>query len=261
MLHFKEYGQGEPVLILHGLFGTADNWQTVANQLATQFTVFAVDLRNHGRSFHSDDTFNYDVLADDIQDFMDKHWLYQTRLIGHSMGGKVAMQVALNDPDRIQKLAIIDIAPRAYRGGHENIFQALNALDLNALKNRPQAETFLMQQLENDVPTVQFLLKNLSRRPSSEGGGFEWKMNLSVLERDYDNILKPIEATEPFENPTLFVRGGLSRYIKDEDTVEMLKLFPKMRLETIPNAGHWVHANQPELLIKSLFTFLMRNEG
>jgi esterase len=256
MLHFKEYGQGEPVLILHGLFGTADNWQSIANQLAQKFTVFAVDLRNHGRSFHSNEPFNYDVLANDIQEFMDENWLYQTRLIGHSMGGKVAMQVALNDPDRIQKLVVIDIAPRAYRSGHEAIFRAMNGLNLNLLKNRTEAESFLRQELDNDVPTVQFLLKNLSRRPSNEGGGFEWKMNLPVLERDYANILKPIGSDEPFENPTLFIRGGLSRYIKDEDTPEMAKLFPTMRLETIPNAGHWVHANQPALLTQFLFNFL-----
>jgi esterase len=256
MLHFKQYGQGQPVLILHGLFGTLDNWQTVANQLAQYYTVFAVDLRNHGRSFHSDSAFTYQVLTDDIQRFMDDNWLYQTAVIGHSMGGKLAMNVALDDPDRITKLVVVDIAPKTYRGGHDDVFKALHSIDLATLRGRADAEVLLMNALNRDIPTVQFLLKNLSRRPAHEGGGFEWKMNWKVLERDYAEILKQIESTEVFENPTLFLRGGRSNYVKDADLVGIQQFFPNATLQTIPNAGHWVHADQPALLIQALLQFL-----
>lgn len=255
-LNYKEFGLGEPVIILHGLFGTLDNWQTIAKKLSEHFTVFILDLRNHGRSPQTDDEYTYQLLADDLAEFMQDHWIYEARIVGHSMGGKVAMQFALNHPDSVKKLVVIDIAPKDYRSGHDDIFDALRDIDLTTLTDRKEAEKYLMEALNNDVGTVQFLLKNLSRQTEKEGGGFEWKMNLNVLHRDYDNILKAPEG-DPFPKPTLFIRGGNSHYIKDEDTTVIETLFPKSKVVTIDNAGHWVHADKPQELLKVVSDFLI----
>lgn len=254
-LNYKEFGLGEPVIILHGLFGTLDNWQTIAKKLSDHFTVFILDLRNHGRSPQTDDDFNYQVLADDLAEFMQDHWIYEARIVGHSMGGKVAMEFALNHPDSVKKLVVIDIAPKDYRSGHDDIFDALIDIDLSTLTDRKEAETYLMNVLNNEVETVQFLLKNLSRQTESEGGGYEWKMNLPVLHRDYKNILKAPDG-EPFLKPTLFIRGGNSHYIKEEDKAVINEFFPKAEIRTIDGAGHWVHAEKPKELMEMLMWFL-----
>lgn len=262
-LNYKEFGQGEPVVILHGLFGTLDNWQTIAKGLGEHFTVFTLDLPNHGRSPHTEGVVNYPTLADDVAHFMQEHWVYEARVIGHSLGGKVAMQLALNYPDLVKKLVVIDIAPKPYKDGHKLIFEALNNLNLETLADRKEAEKYLMDKLNNDVGTVQFLLKNLSRRPNTdgtsrenrEGGGFEWKMNLSVLQRDYSHILKTVEG-ERFEKDTLFIRGGASDYVKDEDFKQIETLFSKATMTTIAGAGHWVHADKPKELFEVLIKFL-----
>ncbi len=254
-LNYKEFGLGEPVIILHGLFGTLDNWQTIAKKLSEDYTIFILDLRNHGRSPQTDDEFTYQLLADDLAEFMQAHWIYEARIVGHSMGGKVAMQFALNHPDSVKKLAIIDIAPKQYPSGHEEIFDALMNLDLSTLQDRKEAEAYLMDILNNDSGTVQFLLKNLSRKTDAEGGGFEWKMNLDVLHRDYENILKAPEGY-PFLKPTVFIRGGKSDYVKDEDMAAIHTFFPKATLETIEGAGHWVHAEKPKELLEHLSYFL-----
>jgi esterase len=254
-LNYKDFGQGEPLLILHGLFGTLDNWQTIAKELSAHFSVFIVDLRNHGRSPHTEGVFDYDVMAEDVAQFMQQNWLYEARVIGHSMGGKVAMQLALSYPDLVKKLVVMDIAPKVYRNGHDEIFAALFGLDLHTLKDRKEAEQFLMQKLNNDTGTVQFLLKNLSRKPATEGGGFEWKMNLQAIFDNYPNILKNV-AGDAFPKETLFIRGGNSRYIIDADIEAIHTLFPKALVETIDGAGHWVHANKPKELYDSLMLFL-----
>ena len=254
-LNYKEFGLGEPLIILHGLFGTLDNWQTIAKKLSENFTVFILDLRNHGRSPETDDEFDYQLLADDLAEFMQDHWIYEARIVGHSMGGKVAMQFALNHPDSVKKLVVIDIAPKLYPSGHEEIFDALLSLDLNALEDRKDAEKYLMEKLDNDFGTVQFLLKNLSRKADDEGGGFEWKMNLEVLHRDYGNILKAPEG-DTFHRPTLFIRGGNSNYVKDSDMENIKNLFTEAELKTIEGAGHWVHADKPKELLEALKAFL-----
>lgn len=255
-LNYKESGQGEPIVILHGLFGTLDNWQTIAKGLSENYTVFTLDLRNHGRSPHVEGVFNYEIMAEDVAEFMQKNWLHEARVVGHSMGGKVAMQLALNNPDFVKKLAVIDIAPKAYPGGHEAIFAALFSLDLATLTDRKVAEMLLMDKLGNDAGTVQFLLKNLSRRPENEGGGFEWKVNLPVLFENYSEIMKGIESDFPFEKETIFIRGGNSDYIKDADFQQLMTIFPKATLETVEGAGHWVHAEKPKELFEILNTFL-----
>jgi esterase len=257
-LNFKEFGAGEPLVILHGLFGTLDNWQTIAKQLSDNFTVYIVDLPNHGRSPHTKGEFDYSEMSDAVGEFLTKNWIHETRLIGHSMGGKLAMQLALSQPDLVKKLAVIDIAPKQYRGGHEAIFKTLFALNLDTLKDRKEAEQFLTEHLpEEGAGTIQFLLKNLSRRTENEGGGFEWKMNLDVLWANYPRILDKLEGDVPFRKSTLFVRGGASNYIKDTDFDAIFKLFPNYTIQTIDDAGHWVHAEKPKELLEVLKNFMV----
>ena len=250
-LNYKTFGQGDPLIILHGLFGTLDNWQTVARQLSNHYSVYIVDLRNHGRSPHADEA-GYPAMAEDLKVFMENHWIYKAHIMGHSMGGKTAMQLALDYPEMVDKLVVVDIAPKGYKGGHETIFKALFAVDMDALEDRSQAEKILAAYID-DNGVVQFLLKNLTRKKE---GGYEWKMNLPVLFRDYDKIVGAIEGHEAFEHPALFIRGEKSTYILDEDWPAILELFPAARLETVLNAGHWVHANNPAAMLSLVENFL-----
>jgi pimeloyl-ACP methyl ester carboxylesterase len=252
-LNFKSYGQGQPLIILHGLFGTLDNWQTHAKQLAEHFLVYLFDARDHGRSPHTDHI-DYPTMAEDLLEFMEQNWIYKAHILGHSMGGKTAMEFALTYPEMVDKLIAVDIAPKTYPPGHNEIFEALFSIDLNTLKTRQEAEAIL----EKNVPaysTRQFLLKSLSR---SQDGGFEWKMNLPVIFRDYPKILEAPTATGVFSGPTLFIRGGQSDYVLDSDWPTVLQYFPAARLETIPNSGHWVHAEAPEVLLQLVQAFLMQ---
>lgn len=250
-LNYKEFGQGEPLIILHGLFGTSDNWQTLAKQFAENYTVFILDLRNHGRSPHEDE-FNYKVMAEDLKEFMESHWIYEARVIGHSMGGKTAMQFALDYPDMVEKLVVVDIANQKYEGGHESIFNALLSLDLNKIENRKMADDFLKNQIE-DFGVRQFLLKNLTR---NKEGQYEWKMNLPIIYKNYQAILNKIEGDEPFENATLFIKGGLSKYITDDNFTTTQQLFLNAKLKKIENVGHWVHAEAPKELLQVIEEFL-----
>ncbi|MBV6428240.1 MAG: Esterase YbfF [Haliscomenobacter sp.] len=250
-LNYKVMGEGFPLVILHGLFGTLDNWQTLGKQLSRQFTVYLVDQRNHGRSPHLPHQ-DYPAMAEDLHQFMEAHWVYEAHVLGHSMGGKTAMEFALEYPDMVKKLVVVDIAPKPYESGHEDIFQALSAVDLPALTSRQEAEYTLRQYIREDG-VVQFLLKNLSRH---KDGHFEWKMNLPVLREYYDEILAPPVAKGYFTGETLFVRGGRSKYILDEDQAAIRTFFPNYRLETIPDAGHWVHAEAPSALLELVQAFL-----
>ena len=251
-LNYKSFGQGFPLIIIHGLFGTLDNWQTLAKLFAEKYSVFILDLRNHGRSPHVDGLFNYSILAEDIKDFMEQNWIYKAHLLGHSMGGKTAMQFALNYPDMVDKLVVVDIAPKSYKGGHEKILNALNSLDLTTLTDRKFAEAHLLNLL-HDNSTVQFLLKNLSRKKE---GGFEWKMNLSNLIENYEHILDNIIIENHFDQPTLFIKGGKSDYILDKDLNYIQSIFTHSKLIEIKEAGHWVHSVQPQELYNIVNDFL-----
>ncbi len=263
-LNYKSFGQGDPVIILHGLFGTLDNWQTIARQLAESYSVFILDQRNHGRSPHSD-THDYRAMAEDLRQFMESHWMYDgAHVIGHSMGGKTAMQFALTHPDLVKKLVVVDIAPKAYPGGHFEIFEALQAMDLDNIADRKEAEAFLAERIaEEDVR--QFLMKNLTRKnpPSGGqgGGGFEFKMNLPVLWKHYPDILAAVDGLppwgEPFEGPTLFIRGGRSKHVTlPEDEALIKKLFPNSEIKTVEGAGHWVHAERGGELLGMVRAFI-----
>lgn len=250
-LHYKSTGTGTPVIILHGLFGMLDNWQTFVRYLSEDYTVYTPDLRNHGRSPH-DERFDYQVLAEDIREFIREHDLRVPVLIGHSLGGKTAMQVALNWPDLISKLIVIDIAPRAYPPGHDHIVEALQHTQPEKASSRTDVREQLMGELNNEG-VVLFLMKNLARR---EDGTYAWRMNLPVLARDYEQTIAAIENDSQFTKPTLFVRGGKSAYVQDSDLDEIKSLFPSAQLITIADAGHWVHADAMEELLEITRKFL-----
>lgn len=252
-LYFREFGAGEPVIILHGLFGFSDNWQTIAKSLASQYLVITPDLRNHGRSPHLP-SHTYEEMAEDLRLFMENHWMHSAVLIGHSMGGKVAMQMALNHPDMVEKLIVVDIAPGKAADNHSGIFEALLGIDLSVMQARADIESYLVSRIP-DMGTRQFLLKNITR---NDDGKFAWKMNLPVLWRHFPDILDAVTG-EPFDKPALFVRGDRSDYIKDADTALIMTLFPQAEITTIPNAGHWVHADKPNELITVISEFLDRN--
>lgn len=250
-LMYKEYGQGDPVIILHGLFGTLDNWQTIAKKMAEEYTVYIVDQRNHGRSPHGE-PFDYPTMAEDLKAFMEANWIFNAHIIGHSMGGKTVMQFALEHPEMVNKLVVADIAPVKYEPRHNHIFKALSDLDLINLKSRGEADTFLKNQI-TDWGERQFLLKNLTRKKE---GGYRFKMNLPVINKHYEDILAEIEHLDSFDGSTLFVKGGRSRHMQDSHLKTINTLFPNAIVHTIENAGHWVHADSPDEFLAIVSNFL-----
>ena len=251
-LNYKTFGAGPPLVILHGLFGSLDNWQTLARRWADDYTVILVDLRNHGRSPHADEM-SYPAMAEDVATFLEDRNVHACALLGHSMGGKVAMQTALTYPGLVTRLIVIDMAPRQYARGHDEVFDALRALDPAELTDRREADDLVAPYLP-DPGVRMFLLKNLARR---EGQGFRWRMNLPVLYRDYDTLVGPVTRPgDPYPEPALFVRGGRSRYVRDEDLGPTRELFPRATLETIADVGHWLHAEAPDKLYGLVDNFL-----
>ncbi|WP_210462976.1 alpha/beta fold hydrolase [Rufibacter roseolus] len=251
-LNYKVSGEGQPLLILHGLFGTLDNWQTLGREFSKTYKVYLVDLRNHGRSPHTPE-FSYQLMTDDLVEFFDQHQLQNAFIIGHSMGGKVAMNFALQHPERLSKLLVADIAPKAYPPHHDDIIAGFRSIDLNAIQNRQEADDQLAQKVD-DFGTRMFLLKNLYRK---EDNTFGWRLNLDAIEQNLDKILGNIESETPFTKPTLFLRGGNSRYIKPEqDLPQIQSLFPNATIQTIENAGHWLHAEQPQEFYRLTMEFL-----
>ncbi|WCL82083.1 alpha/beta fold hydrolase [Saprospira sp. CCB-QB6] len=249
-LNFKQYGAGKPIVIMHGMFGMLDNWQYVAKELAEEYMVFLVDLRNHGKSPHSEE-FSYALMADDVRKFMEENWLYEAKIVGHSMGGKVAMQLALEEPDMVEQLVVVDIAPKSYRGNHETIIAAMQSLPLGELENRSAAEAHLRKSIHEEG-VVQFLLKNLSRERT---GGYRWKMNLPVIASHYREILANSLPEEQYEGPTLFIQGLNSHYINPEELSDYQHYFPAAQITPIADAGHWVHAEQPQAFLAALRKF------
>jgi pimeloyl-ACP methyl ester carboxylesterase len=250
-LHFQSYGEGPPLIILHGLFGSLENWHSISQKLAADFRVFAVDQRNHGRSAHAADM-SYQSMAQDLKEFVTSQQLSEVNLLGHSMGGKTAMSFALNYPDRVERLIVADIAPRAYPPHHSEILTALLSLDLSSFKNRKDMEAHLAPLIP-DLATRQFLLKNVKR---DSAGAFYWQMNLTAIHRNYDRLNEALSSQQPFAKPTLFIRGDRSDYIRDEDLASIRRLFPKAELYEIPGAGHWVHVDAPEAFLRKVREFL-----
>ena len=237
-LFFRTIGEGKPVIILHGLFGLNDNWQTFAKAVADKgFKAILVDLRNHGQSPHSSE-FNYEVMSGDVIELIQSENIINSILLGHSLGGKVAMKVALQNPDFISKLIVVDIAPKYYPVHHDDVLKALHAVNLNETKTRADAEKILSNYL-HDTGTRQFLLKNLYW----VGEKLAWRFNLDSISNNIENVGEEITYPTPLTKPTLFIRGQKSRYVSDNDFSSIQQLFPQAKLETINNAGHWVHAD------------------
>jgi esterase len=255
LLHHRIQGNGFPLLILHGLFGSLDNWRSLASKFARQFKVITVDLPSHGRS-PAKESFNYPSLARDLVSFMDQQAIPAAALLGHSLGGKVAMQCALDFPERVQRLLVIDIAPRAYAPEHLFIFKALRALDLAAYGSRREIDEALEGALPN--PAVrQFLLMNLDKAEQ----GHRWRINLENLQQNYSAICAAVEGEGQYLSPTLFVKGASSDYINSEDEREIQVWFPKAELIAIPGAGHWVQADAPNALLNIALEFLRIEES
>jgi len=250
-LHFHASGRGEPIIVLHGLLGSLDNWHTISRKLADHFRVFAVDQRNHGQSPHTPEM-DYSLMAGDVLELMDHNGLRHAHLLGHSMGGKTAMQFALLHPDRVNKLIVVDITPRRYKPVHLPIFEALLSLDLSASGSRKEIEDALAASIP-ELAMRRFLLKNLGTDPQS---GFSWKIGLREIQKDYPRLCDPVGGGRPFAGPTLFIRGGRSPYVTEEDWPVIRALFPQAQLRTIPGAGHWVHADRPEPFWQALLQFL-----
>jgi pimeloyl-ACP methyl ester carboxylesterase len=249
-LHYKVYGAGPPLIILHGLFGSSNNWHTLSGQLGEHFLVYAVDQRNHGQSPHSEE-FTYGAMAEDLERFLADRGLGRSSILGHSMGGKTAMEFALRFPQKVEKLIVVDIAPRAYGRSHDEILGAMVSLDLASYKSREAIDGALQNRIP-DERVRQFILTNLKRL---SGGHYVWKINLEVLRAKYDEVTKTQVSAVPFPGPVLFIRGD-SDYIREDDRALISRLFPHATLRSIPGAGHWVHADAPEEFFRVVLEFL-----
>jgi|GEM_PF-196776 len=247
---YTESGQGNPIIILHGLFGSLDNWQTLANRFSSDFQVFTLDLRNHGKSEHSS-THSYKSMTEDIKEFILDHDLENIILIGHSMGGKTAMLFANTYPEFLEKLVVVDIGVKGYPPHHTEILKGLNAIPQGEFDSRSAADEILIKHVA-DFSTRLFLLKNLTRDQNKK---LIWKMNLPVLENTLLDICSEIKI-DPIYLPTLFIRGENSNYILEEDFDSLEEKFPYMEMITAENAGHWVHAEAPELFYESVLAFI-----
>ena len=247
-LNFKSYGEGPPVIILHGLFGMLDNWRTIATKLAEDYSVYLLDQRNHGRSPHYP-SHTYQEMAADVAEWMKENHIEEAYIIGHSMGGKTAIQLTYDYPDMVDKLIVVDIAPKQYSGGHEAIISALQSVPINEVESRGEVEAHLAKTI-NSKGVIMFLMKNLTRKKE---GGFEWKMNLDVLDEFYrDHIINAPVYSKSIKTPTLFIAGGKSNYITEADREDISKLFTEVSHEICPGAGHWVHAEKPNELIQTV---------
>lgn len=255
-LFFRELGgQGQPFIILHGLMGSSDNWLTQAKLLADQYHIYMIDQRNHGQSSHSDE-FDYKVLANDIKDFIQQHHLNNPIVLGHSMGGKAAMNFAISNPGLLDRLIVVDIAPKAYPVHHDNIVDGLKAIPIDTLQSRNQADEILARFVPQ-ADVRQFLLKNLARKPQ---GGFAWKINLPVIDKNLEFISADLQFTGTFTKPSLFVRGVNSNYVKDEDRSRIKELFPNSTLITM-DTGHWVQAEKPQEFVEVVRNFLTNTKS
>jgi pimeloyl-ACP methyl ester carboxylesterase len=253
-LFFRKTGEGSPLVILHGLFGISDNWAALAKRWAEHFTVYTVDLRNHGQSPHSSD-WNYHVMAEDIVEFIADEKLLDITLLGHSMGGKVSMHLANEYPNAISKLIVCDISPREYPVHNRNVVHALESVQLDQCKSRKDAEQYLRQTLHEEG-TIQFLLKNLFWKETESGEKeLAWRFNLEVISSHLDEVYKPTVPDFRQEIPSLFLRGERSDYVNADDEKLIREIFHGAEIITIPEAGHWIHADNSEAVFNEVLRF------
>lgn len=251
-LHSRIEGEGTPMIILHGFLGMSDNWKSIAAQFASEgFQIHALDLRNHGKSFHSDE-FNYEIMAEDVKAYVDSHNLQGITLLGHSMGGKVAMLLATMYPNLVSKLIIADIGPKYYAPHHQTILAGLNAVDFSKNPSRSDVEQ-IVSNFITDFGTRQFLLKNLYWKTPEH---LAFRFNLQVFNDKIEKIGTALPFENKFNGPTLFLRGAKSDYILDADFETIYHHFPMATIVTIANAGHWLHAENPKDFFQEVLHFL-----
>jgi len=252
-LNFKRLGTGAPVILIHGLFGNLDNLGRLARHLSENFEVFSIDLPNHGLSPHIE-SMDYSFLSQTIFDFLTSHQLTNVHIVGHSMGGKVAMQFAVDHPELVKSLVVADIAPVTYTDRHAKVFAALNAIDFSTLTNRAQAIDIVVNN-SVDIGTAQFLLKNLAKNDD----GFFWRCNLQNLQGNYPEIISGLSGERSFNGPTLFIKGEKSDYIKTEHRTAISQHFPNASAKIIQGTGHWLHAEKPASFNKIVADFIMKS--
>lgn len=250
-LYYHSRGNGKVLIILHGLFGNSDNWQSLARRFSEHYRVITVDQRNHGRSFHHDQ-FNYDVMSEDLENLFHSMNLQEAILIGHSMGGKTAMKFALKNPSKVDKLIVVDIAPKYYPVHHDKIIDALCDLDIGKFEKREELDQELAESISN-FAVRQFLLKNVVRDNKNR---LKWRINLPVIKKNLEKVGEEIKGPGVFEKSTLFIAGALSNYIDVEDEPAIKNLFPKATFAYFKNAGHWIHADAPDTFFDLVTSFI-----
>lgn len=252
MLYSKREGEGKPFIIIHGFLGMSDNWKTLGLQFAQLgFQIHLLDMRNHGKSFHSDE-FNYEIMVEDVKSYIDFHQLQQVTLLGHSMGGKIAMLFATLYPEYVEKLIIADIGPKYYAPHHQSILEALNAVDFSKKPSRSEVDEIISKYI-SDFGTKQFLLKNLYWKTPDQLG---FRFNLPVFNEKISEIGTALPFENHFDKPVLFLRGDKSDYILDSDFETILHHFPSTVIKTIQNAGHWLHAENPTAFYSEVEKFV-----
>jgi pimeloyl-ACP methyl ester carboxylesterase len=264
-LFYRSLGEGPPLIIVHGLYGSSDNWLTIGKALADDFKVYMIDQRNHGQSPHSS-IHNYDAMRDDLIQFMDRLGLPKASLAGHSMGGKTVMHLALSNPDRVHSLIVLDMSPFTCEPGrhstqyslHTGIVGGMLKVDFNRVDTREDVDA----QLAGSIPSSrirQFLMKNVVR---NKDGSYRWRLNIEAISDELDSIFAGLDLSgfgtgqAIMGYPVLFVRGEQSDYISDDCIIEIRQVFPDAEFATIPGAGHWLHVEQPDLLVKTIRYFL-----
>ncbi len=261
-LFYKKQGSGTPIVILHGLYGSSDNWANIGKRLAEKHTVYMLDQRNHGRSPNAD-SHTYNDMRNDLETFFEQHKIEKAILLGHSMGGKVAMWFAADFPEKIERLVIADIAPKDYLllnedsqfNLHRNILLAMQEIDFSLVKSRNDVNDFMAEKLD-DARIRQFLLKNVVKDKTSKQ--FKWRVNAEVLYNHLDEIVSGVnynwldDRTPITSYPVIFIRGLLSKYILPEDEILIKKIYPDARIVDIPEAGHWLHAEQPKKFLQAV---------
>ncbi len=251
-LFSRVIGEGPDVLILHGLFGMSDNWNTLAKRWADdcQMKMHMLDLRNHGQSPHSNDH-SYKAMAEDVIEYLDDNNIDSAVIMGHSMGGKVAMRMAVDHPERVEKLLVVDIAPKGYPVHHREYIDAMRTLDFDEIKGRKEADAKLAESLSSFM-LRQFFLKSLHR----EDGKLAWRFNLDAIEDNLEMVGEAMELHVHYDGETQFIRGAKSGYIQDDDLELIQHHFPKATLHTVEGAGHWVHAEKPDEMYREVCAFL-----
>ena len=252
-LNFKEYGDGKPLVVLHGLFGSLDNWFSLAKAFADKHHVYLIDQRNHGQSPHCD-SHTYEEMADDLFEFFQEHALEDATLMGHSMGGKTAMNFAAYHSDLLSKLIVVDMGIKQYPVHHDLIIRSMQAMDLESISSRSEAESSLKHLLDEDESTIQFLLKNIYRQKQENGSAkYAWRFNLDVIADEIEEMGLAVSQGSDVES--LFLYGTQSKYVLEEDKGDILDLFPNATFSSL-KTGHWVHAQDPDGFVKAVKAFI-----